>query len=238
MELSSQNTSPALPFDYCHRWIREAFRMAEKHYKLFALLGLFVFASELIISFVPYFGALAVAPLRFVFALNSLRMMHSLFQQQEQTVESFFEMCMDQKLLLKFKNYLIASAGIGLVIEIGQYFGIPHFYIASALLTVTLLLIPFMAYLQHRQPQLSEQEAMNFVFSQTWKNVGLLLAHAILLLCVGLTALALCVVPFFIYFLPLTFPLTYLIYMGLCENKTIEELAQNWNSPVTSPAVE
>ncbi len=227
-----------LPFDYCHRWIRTAFQMAEKHYKLFALLGLMVFASEVVLGMIPYLGGPASAALRFIFALTSLRLMHALFQQQPQTIESFFEMSFDQKILSKFKNHILACAAIGLVMQVGMYLGIPHFYLLAALLSVALFLIPFMAYLQLRQPQLSEKEAMNFVFSRTWENIGTLLAHAFLLLSLGFVALALCVVPFFVYFLPFTFPLIYLVYMGLCENKTIEELALNWNSPVTSPAAE
>jgi hypothetical protein len=230
-----------LPFDYCHRWIRAAFNMAEKHFSLFAILGLIVFVSEVMVSVVPYLGSLANPVLRFIYAFGGLRLMDSLMQKQTHTVESYFKLCFDESLLKPFKNYLLACVGIGLVVEIGLRANIPHFYWLTAITTLGIYLIPFMAYYQFRSRgvgagvetvdfNITEKQAMDFVLSRAWKNIGNLVCLMIFLMALGFASMALCVVPFFLYFMPLTFPLVYLVYMGLCENKTIEELNLIWNS--------
>ncbi len=219
-----------LPFDYCHRWIRAAFNMVEKHFSLFAFLGVIVFITEAMISVIPYLGSLANPVLRFIYAFGGLRLMDALMQKQTHTIESYFKLCFDESLLKPFKNYLLACAGIGLVVEIGLRANIPHFYWLTALTTLGIYLIPFMAYYQFRNPGMTEKQSMDYVLSQTWKNIGNLLCLTIFLSTLGLAAMALCVVPFFLYFMPLTFPLVYLVYMGLCEHKTIEELNLIWNS--------
>lgn len=223
-----------LPFDYCHRWIRAAFNMVEKHFSLFALLGVIVFITEAMVSVIPYLGSVANPVLRFIYAFGGLRLMEALMQKQTHTIESYFKLCFDESLLKPFKNYLLACAGIGLVVEIGLRANIPHFYLLTVLTTVGIYLIPFMAYYQFRNPGISapttERQAMDYVLAQAWKNIGNLLCLTIFLLALGTAAMALCVVPFFLYFMPLTFPLVYLVYMGLCEHKTIEELNLIWNS--------
>ena len=235
----TMKTQPfVLPYDYYHRWIRAAFQMAEKHYKLFVILGFLVTMSQVVISVVPYVGSLAAAVLRFIFALSSLRLMHALFQNQTQTIESFFEMSFDQKVIMKFKNHILACLALGLFMDLGMHLNLPHFYILTTLLSFALFLVPMTAYMQLRHPHLSDKEAAQFVLSQTWANVGSLIPLTFLLLFLGLASIVLFVVPFFIFFLPLTFPLIYLVYMGLCEYKTLEELVQNWNSSVTSPAAQ
>ncbi|MBY0386417.1 hypothetical protein K2X05_14775 [bacterium] len=232
------NTTPTiLPFDYCHRWIRAAFNMAEKHFKLFAVLGLVVFLSEAIVSITPYIGSIANPVLRFVYTLGGLRILQDLMEKKTVTYDTYFRTCFEEATLKRFKNYLIASAGVGLLVEIGMRLRIPHFYLLTIFTTIGLCMIPFMAYWQMRNPQTSEKQAMDFIFSCAWKNVGNLLVHAIFLIALGTAAMALCVVPFFLYFMPLTFPLAYLVYMGLCEGKTIEEILQIWNSPGDSPSV-
>ncbi len=228
-----------LPFDYCHRWIRAAFNMVEKHFSLFALLGVIVFITEAMVSVIPYLGSLANPVLRFIYAFGGLRLMDALMQKQTNTIESYFKLCFDESLLKPFKNYLLACVGIGLVVEIGLRANIPHFYWLTALTTLGIYLIPFMAYYQFRNPGITtDRQAMDFVLSQTWKNIGNLLCLTIFLLALGLVSMALCVVPFFLYFMPLTFPLVYLVYMGLCEHKTIEELNLIWNSRGDSTEVQ
>ncbi len=227
-----------LPFDYCHRWIRAAFNMVEKHFSLFALLGVLVFITEAMVSVIPYLGSLANPVLRFIYAFGGLRLMDDLMNKKTHTIESYFKLCFDDSLLKPFKNYLLACAGIGLIVEIGLRANIPHFYWLTALTTLGIYLIPFMAYYQFRNPGITEKQAMDYVLSQTWKNIGNLLCLTIFLLALGTVSMALCVVPFFLYFMPLTFPLVYLVYMGLCEHKTIEELNQVWNSRGDSPPVQ
>jgi hypothetical protein len=223
-----------LPFDYCHRWIRAAFNMVEKHFSLFALLGVIVFITEAMVSVIPYLGSIAYPVLRFIYAFGGLRLMEALMQKQTHTIESYFKLCFDESLLKPFKNYLIACAALGLVVEIGLRANIPHFYWFTIITTLGIYLIPFMAYYQFRNPGISarttDRQSMDFVLSQAWKNIGNLLCLTIFLLALGIAAMALCVVPFFLYFMPLTFPLVYLVYMGLCEGKTIEELNLIWNS--------
>ena len=124
-----------LPFDYCHRWIRAAFNMVEKHFSLFAFLGVIVFITEAMISVIPYLGSLANPVLRFIYAFGGLRLMDALMQKQTHTIESYFKLCFDESLLKPFKNYLLACAGIGLVVEIGLRANIPHFYWLTALYT-------------------------------------------------------------------------------------------------------
>ncbi len=218
--------------------------MVEKHFSLFAFLGVIVFITEAMISVIPYLGSIANPVLRFIYSFGGLRLMDALMQKQTQTaeqtytVESYFKLCFDESLLKPFKNYLLACAGIGLVVEIGLRANIPHFYWLTIVTTLGIYLIPFMAYYQFRNPGITEKQAMDFVLSQTWKNIGNLLCLMIFLLALGLAAMALCVVPFFLYFMPLTFPLVYLVYMGLCEHKTIEELNLIWNSRGDSTVVQ
>lgn len=219
-----------LPFDYCHRWIRAAFNMAEKHFSLFVILGIIVFVTEVVAGFVPYLGALANPVLRFVYTLGSLRMMDQLMQQKTVNTEGFLRLSFDQSYWPRFQKYFLACIGIGLITEVGMWASLPHFYLLSAALNVALFLVPFVAYHSLRNPHLSDKEAMDYVLRQSWKNIGNLLLHALFLMALGLVAMALCVVPFFLYFLPLTFPLVYLVYMGLCEQKTIEDLNATWKT--------
>jgi hypothetical protein len=227
-----------LPFDYAIRWIRAAFNMVEKHFSLFTMLGVLVFISEALVSLIPYIGSVANPVLRFIYSFGGLRLMDALMQKQTHTIESYFKLCFDESLLKPFKNYLIACAAIGFFVEVGLRAGIPHFYWITILTTLGIYLIPFMAYYQFRNPGITEKQAMNFVLSQTWKNIGNLLCLIIFLLALGVVAMALCVVPFFLYYMPLTFPLVYLVYMGLCEHKTIEELNLIWNSRGDSTVVQ
>ena len=225
------NTPPILPFDYCHRWIRAAFNMAEKHFKLFAVLGLIVFLSEAMVGIIPYLGSIANPVLRFIYTLGGLRILNDLMEKKTVTYETYFRISFEESTLKRFKKYLMASAGVGLFVEVGMRLHIPHFYLLTVFTTIGLCTIPFMAYWQLRTPRTTEKQAMDFIFSCVWKNIGNLLVHAIFLIALGTVAMALCVVPFFLYFMPLTFPLAYLVYMSLCEGKTIEELQQVWNTP-------
>jgi hypothetical protein len=225
-----ENSSFILPFDYCHRWIRAAFNMAEKYFSLFVILGIIVFVTEVVAGFIPYLGALINPVLRFIYTLGSLRLMDQLMQKKAVDTEGFLRLCFDKDYWPRFQNHFLACIGIGLVTEVGVLASIPHFYLLTAALNIALLLVPFVAFYNLRHPQYSEKEAMNFVLQQTWKNIANLIIHALFLMALGLAAMALCVVPFFLYFLPLTFPLVYLVYMGLCEHKTIEELNEVWKS--------
>jgi hypothetical protein len=229
-----EKTPHTLPFDYCHRWIRAAFFMAERYFTFFVVLGLIVFSTEMLVSIIPYIGSIANPVLRFTYTLGTLQMMDQLFHNNSKTnsftYESFLRLCFDENTLKRFKNHLIACAAAGFVTEMGIYLRIPHFYLVTLLSTVGLSLIPFMAYFSLRNPQSSAESSMRWVLAQTWKNIGNLLIHAVFLIALATVSLALCVVPFFLYFLPLTFPLVYLVYMGLCEGKTIEELSLKWNS--------
>jgi hypothetical protein len=230
-----QNSSFILPADYCHRWIRAAFHMAEKHFSLFVLLGFVVFVSEMLVGFIPYLGSVANPVLRFIYSLGSLRMMESLMQKQPADLDSFMQNCFDFPLLMRFKNYLFASAAVGLILEIGLTFRIPHFYLVAAIGSIALSMIPFMAFYQLHYASLSEKEAMSFVFEKVRRNLANLILLTLFLMGLAALSMALCVVPFFLYFMPLTFPLIYLVYMGLCEQKTIEELSLVWNSGSDSP---
>ncbi len=226
-----------LPFDYCHRWIRAAFNMVEKQFSLFALLGVIVFLTEVLVSVIPFVGSIANPVLRFVYTFGGLRLMDGLMKGETHTIESYFKLCFDESLLKPFKNYLLACGAIGLFVEVGMRAQIPHFYWLTAVTTLTIYLIPFMAYYQFRNPGITEKQAMDYVLSQAWRNIGNLLCLTIFLLALGAVAMALCVVPFFLYFMPLTFPLVYLVYMGLCEHKTIEELNLAWNSRGDSTSI-
>lgn len=227
---SMETSTFILPFDYCHRWIRAAFNMAEKHYYLFLTLGLIVGFTQGVMSLIPYVGPIAQPVLRFFFTLGNLRLMEQLMEKKTIDTEGFLRLCFDKDYWPRFQNHFFACIGIGLVTEIGLLTNIPHFYLLSVVLTITLTLIPFMAYYSLRHPLSSDKNAMNFVLQQSWKNIANLIIHALFLMALGLVAMALCVVPFFLYFLPLTFPLVYLVYMGLCEHKTIEELNAVWKS--------
>jgi hypothetical protein len=235
-----ENTQQKLPFDYCHRWIRAAFMMAERYFSFFVVLGLIVIITEIFVGLVPYIGAIANPVLRFIYTLGSLQMMDQLFKNKSKTnpftYESFLRLCFDEAVLKKFKNLLIVCSGVGLLTEAGMYFRIPHFYIVTLLTTVGLSLIPYMAYYTLRNPQSSDEQSMRWVLGQAWKNGWTLLVHAFFLIALATVALALCVVPFFLYFVPLTFPLAYLVYMGLCEGKSIEEVSQSWHSAGDSPS--
>jgi hypothetical protein len=210
--------------------------MAEKHFSLFVILGIIIFVTTALVSFVPYAGSVAAPALRFVYTLGSLRMMKSLMLKQSVDVDSFLQNCFDLPLLTRFKNYLFASAAVGLIIEIGFRFRLPHFYLFAALASIAINAIPLMAFYQLHYANLSEKEAMHFILKKVQKNLANLLLLSFFIIGLGVLSMALCVVPFFLYFMPLTFPLIYLVYMGLCEEKTIEELELIWNSPSDSPS--
>ncbi len=230
------NTS--LPFDYCHRWIRAAFNMVEKHFSLFALAGLVVIASTAVVSVVPFIGSIVSPVLRFAYGIGSLILLDSLMQNQTHTLESYLKLCFDMELWKRFQKYLIVCATTGFLIEVIARANIPHFYLMAIVLYFALTLAPFMAFYQMRNPGVTEKQAFDFVMGCAWKNVGNLLMLAIFLIALSLVSMALCVVPYFLYFMPLTFPLTYLVYMGICEGKTIEEITQIWNSRGDSTIVQ
>lgn len=235
-----ENKQHTLPFEYSHRWIRTAFNMAEKYFTFFVVLGLIVFCIGMLVGIVPYLGSIAAPVVRFIFALGTLKMMDQLFNNQSKmnpiTYEGFLRLCFDDTTLRRFRNHIIACAAVGFVSEVGMFFRIPHFYLVTLIGNMILGFVPLMAYYSVRNPQSSDEQSMNWVLDQAWKNLGVLVVHTIFIVSLAVIAMALCVVPFFLYFLPLTFPLSYLVYMGLCEGKSIEELSQAWNSAGDSPA--
>lgn len=230
-----KNTPFTVPFDYCHRWIRAAFNMVEKHFSFFILLGIVCCVATVVIGLLPYIGAIAAPVLRFVFILGSLRLMQHLFEKQPATIETFFNYCFDLELLKKLQKPLLACAASGLLMEIGVYVHIPFFYWLAVLVSLCIPPIAFAAYYNLRFPDVDLKDSLHFVFQQTGKNIANLILLVLFLTALSVASALLCIVPLFLFYLPMTFPLYYLVYMGLCENKSIESLSESWNSDDSSP---
>lgn len=220
-----------VPFNYCTGWIRCSVAIAQNHYSLFLGCSLLVFMSSLLISIIPFLGAIAAICLLFLFTVGQMRLTEQVRRTQTATFDDFLKYVFDPALLQKFAPFLIILAGIA-VVNIGA--ALLKLQIVAGLFSLignlAAICFSFAAFASIKNPTLSIKTSALTVLQGLWQNVLTWLCCGLLVIILAATSAALCILPFFFYFLPMALPLGYLTYASIFEGLDIDATIAEWSS--------
>lgn len=220
-----------VPFSYCHRWLTCSLKVGERHYTLFLVCGLLVYITTAVLGAIPFVGSVASLLLTFIYSVAGMRMTQQILKQGTGTVDDFLKYAFDPAFFKSFQVHLLLLAGLGLLSFTTVFIKVTSLIFASsAAIYLFTYLFSFSAFLMLQNPGLQLQAALEKVFQGFVLNIGAWLVAVLLLGLFGAVSLLLCFVPFFLYFVPMTFSVGYLIYASVFENLDVEALITEWSS--------
>lgn len=237
----------SVPAGYAIDWIKASMKVAERNYSLCLACGLLVALVNMIIGFIPFIGAVASTVLLFLFYVAELQFVRRLMNKEEVNFEQFLQMVFDPKVFTKHSHYvvicaisaLIATALIhidssstsyysqtgGIFMSLGGIWNLFNY--------VLVMLCAFAVDLQEKNPDLNWQTALRRAFAGLWQNIIPWILTSILIVIFLVVTMALCVLPFFLYFVPMMFPFMFLVYASIFEGLNIEQVSEDWRKPVS-----
>lgn len=220
-----------VPLDFCHRWIYGSIKLGERHYTLFLICGLIMAISLVITKAIPYVGSISYMILSFLYVMGAMRMTDHTLQHGKASVDDFLKYTFDTSYFQRFSVQLIALVGLGVFLLLATYLNLFFTALAStALSTIMTQLLTFSAFMMWRNPSLHWKEAFERIFNGFSLNLGTWLISLLLLALFATLTIILCLAPFLLYFVPMTFGVTYMIYASIYENLDIESLITEWSS--------
>lgn len=220
-----------VPLEHCHRWIFASVKLGERHYTLFLICGLITTISLIILNAIPYIGSLLYMVLSFFYIIGSMRMTEQIIKYDKGTVDDFLKYVFEVSYFKQFQVHLIALIGFGLFLIAISFFKIFFTSILSMVLsTLVTQLLSFSAFMMLHNSSLPWKSAFEKIFSGFTLNLGAWVISLILLAVFAIISIVLCLAPFLLYFVPMTFGVSYLIYSSIYENLNVESLITEWSS--------
>ena len=227
-----------VPLEYCHRWIMCALKVGERHYTLFLISGLIMYITLFVCSVIPYLGAIASPLLSFMFSLAGMRLVHQIIKEKtlKTDLDTYLKFVFDPMYIQRFRTQYLILAGMGLLSIASTFTRITTLTLAISVIVYFLTyLFSFSAFMMIQNPHVFWRKAIDKIFQGFTLNAGALTMAMLLLSLFAGLSLALCFVPFLLYFVPMTFAVSYLIYASIFENMDIEAFIKEWSS---KPVVE
>lgn len=238
----------SVPVSYSVEWIKASIKVAERNYSLCLACGLLVMLINMFVSFIPFLGSIASTVLIFLFYTAQLKFVRRLLNKEEVNFEQFLQTIFDPEIFSKNSPYIVIcaiSAALasflviidsaatsyyyrqgGILMSLGSVWNVLNFLLAT--------LCAFAVDLRDKNPELSWQAGLRRAFAGVWQNIIPWVLTGLLVSLFAIVSMVLCVLPFFLYFVPMTFPYVYLIYASIFEGLNIEQVADDWRKPVST----
>lgn len=219
-----------VPINYSVRWIFCSIEISKQFYSLFLAIGLIMLVAVVGISVIPYLGTLAVPLVSYLAGLGSMRLIDQIFKTNKATFDDYLKYTFDPVVFEKFAPFLILialfnSVSVGLTLGKLTYVLLPW----STLGNVVTVLSMQASYMMILKPELKWDAALKAILRGSWMNI---LALICLFLCTGVFALGsllMCLIGFFLYFIPMTTPLNYLVFSSIYEGRDIDQTTKEWS---------
>jgi len=220
-----------VPVDYSYRWIFCSIEIAKQFYSLFLGCGLLMFVTVICIGFVPFIGHFVAAIMSILYGVGTLRLVRQVVTTERGTFDDFLKFTFDASHLHKYVPLFIAVCILNFISAILTF---AHIHFLSlpmlALSNIVVLICVHAAYMMDLQPSLSWREATERAASGTWMNIVTLIIAVIFLSIFGVLSALMCGVGLFLYFLPMTMPINFLIFTSIYENRDVEATIKEWSS--------
>lgn len=222
-----------VPFEYCHRWLVSGLKIGERNYTLFLVCGLLMYIVTFIASIIPFVGHIASLLLLFLFALGAMRLTQQIlkFPDAKNDLDTYLKFVFDPVYFQRFQMQIGILVGLGAVTLAMSYVRLTSLiFLSSSIIYMITALFIFSAFMALENPALEWHKALEKVFQGIILNLGVYICAGLLFGLFAVVSLALCFVPFLLYFVPMTFSVCYLIYASIFENLDIEALITEWSS--------
>ncbi len=231
-----------VPLEYCHRWILAGLKIGERNYTLFIICGLIMYISLFILWAIPTLvhvwfiaavGNVGVSLLMFFYSLATMRLTHALLREPtlKTDLDSFLKYAFDATYFEKFKMPILIIAGLAVLAQIAPFLRFTPLILACKVAAATaLFLFIFSAFMMLQNPLMDWKVAFNKVYQGLTLNMTASLATLGILGIFAVVSLALCLAPFLLYFVPMTFSVGYLVYASIFESLDIEAVITEWGS--------
>ncbi len=220
-----------IPLEYSHRWIFCSIEISKKYYSLFLGCGLLMILSVTGVSFIPVVGGIASPLMTFLFSLGTMRMVHQIITTEKGVFDDFLKYSFDPIVFEKFVPFLVI---IGLVNCISVGFALGKFHYAlfpsGILANLTTFVCVHAAYMMLIKSELTWDAAIKTTLRGSWMNALTLFVSFIFITLFVTGSLLMCIVGFFLYFVPMTFPLNFLMFSSIYDGLDIDMTLKTWGS--------
>jgi len=220
-----------VPFNYCYRWLNCSIKVSEKYYTLFLGCGLLYFFTITAIGFIPYLGTIASLFLMFLYSLANMRLSQKIRHGGTAVFDDYLKLAFDPVIFEKFVPFLVMLFAISFTQVVSTVVKMTFLMLTMSFVNYFVVTIAvFASYMMLQDSSLDWKTASLKVMRGLWMNVLPTVAGwFIFALFAGFCAL-LCFVPFLLYFLPMTLPLSYLIYSSIFEGLDVDKTIAEWSS--------
>lgn len=214
-----------VPFEYSHRWIKCSLKISEKHYSLFLACGLLQLFACVAVSFVPVVGAMASAIMMFIYGLGGMRLVKHIRETNSGTFDDYLKYTFDPIVFQRFVPFLVALTLLNGTVGVLGIVKLPAIILPVSLVAnIALVFCIHSSYMMIQNPALNWQDALAAVGRGIWKNILTWIVFGLLLVLFSVGSILMCGVGLLLYFVPMTFPVNYLVYSSIYEGLDIDQL--------------
>jgi hypothetical protein len=219
-----------VPVDNSYKLIFCSIEISKNYYSLFLGCGLLYFAVAVCLSMIPVVGEVIEGVLSLCLSLGTLRLVKQIFTTGKGTFDDFLKYSFDASYFEKFLPLFIIVATVNFFSWLISYVHAPFIVYPWTLLTlVSLFVCSHAAYMMILAPELSWKNALTSVLRGTWMNAATLFLLLVFMIVFVSGSLLMCLVGFFLYFIPMTVPVNYLVFSSIYEGLDVEATTKEWS---------